>query len=223
VQQTIYTTFGVGVGDNHYLSLECRKYEIAQRTVDLIAAAVVLVFLSPLLLMVAVVVRVTSPGPAIFRQTRSGRSGKPFTCYKFRTMENGAEQRKQELLAFNEMSGPVFKIQNDPRVTPVGRWLRKLSIDELPQLVNVLRGEMSLVGPRPPLPEEVAQYSSHQLQRLRVRPGLTCLWQVSGRSNLGFDEWINLDLKYIERRSFWYDLWIIVLTIPAVVTGRGAV
>ncbi|MGD9891731.1 MAG: sugar transferase [Dehalococcoidia bacterium] len=222
MQQTIFTTLRATDEDAFNASPQRSGYERAKRSLDLVVAVIALAVLLPLLLLVAVLIRLTSPGPAIFRQIRCGRGGRPFTCYKFRTMEDGAEKRKRELLTLNEMSGPVFKIRNDPRVTPLGRWLRKLSIDELPQLINVVRGDMSLVGPRPPLPEEVAQYTLEQRRRLDVTPGLTCLWQVSGRNKLGFDEWVNLDLQYIERRSFWLDLWLIVLTIPAVITGRGA-
>lgn len=198
-------------------------YAAAKRALDLAVASVLLIVLSPLLLLVALLIRTTSAGPVIFRQVRCGIDGSTFTCYKFRTMSNGAHELKGELLPLNEVTGPVFKIQNDPRVTRLGRHLRKSSIDELPQLVNVIRGEMSLVGPRPPLPDEVATYAPHELKRLTVKPGLTCLWQVSGRSNLSFEEWVKLDLEYIEKRSFWYDALIIIRTIPAVVTGRGAV
>lgn len=209
-------------GNAGSMALSNTAYEVVKRVFDVVIAALALLVLLPLFVVVAILIRMTSPGAAIFRQTRCGRDGRPFTCYKFRTMEDGAEKKKRELLARNEMSGPVFKIHDDPRVTPLGRWLRKTSIDELPQLLNVLRGEMSLVGPRPPLPEEVAEYTGRQRRRLLVKPGLTCLWQVSGRNRIGFDEWIDMDLVYIERRSFWYDLWLIVLTVPAVLSGRGA-
>jgi exopolysaccharide biosynthesis polyprenyl glycosylphosphotransferase len=222
MQQRALITLDTEPGNAGATAFPNTTYEIVKRAFDVVVAALALLALLPLLIVVAVLVRTTSPGSAIFRQTRCGRYGRPFTCFKFRTMEDGAEHRKSELMDRNEMTGPVFKINNDPRVTPLGRWLRKMSIDELPQLVNVLRGEMSLVGPRPPLPEEVEQYTPLQRRRLMVKPGLTCLWQVSGRNKIGFDEWVNLDLQYIERRSFWFDLWLLVLTVPAVISGRGA-
>lgn len=199
-----------------------RAYEIAKRLFDFTAAILSLFVLLPFLLATASLVIVTSPGPVIFRQERCGRKGQRFTCYKFRTMVDEAEGLKQGLLHSNEMTGPVFKMRNDPRVTRLGRLLRKTSIDELPQLWNVVRGEMSLVGPRPPLPEEVATYTPRERLRLSVLPGITCLWQVSGRSNLSFERWIDLDLEYVERRSFWFDIWVLLRTVPAVVTGRGA-
>lgn len=197
-------------------------YEAAKRCFDIAIAALVLVLLSPLLLAMFVIVKATSPGPAIFRQARCGRGGSTFTCFKFRTMVVNAEEVRDALLSSNECSGPVFKIRRDPRVTPVGRFLRKTSIDELPQLWNVLRGEMSLVGPRPPLPDEVAVYTAREHLRLAVRPGLTGLWQVSGRSNLSFERWVELDLEYVRRRSFLLDLLVLLRTIPAVISGRGA-
>ncbi|MGE0229514.1 MAG: sugar transferase [Dehalococcoidia bacterium] len=197
-------------------------YEVTKRTFDILIAAGLLVFLSPLLLATFLVVKATSSGPALFRQARCGRGGASFTCWKFRTMVYNAEAARDALLPSNECSGPVFKIRRDPRVTTIGRVLRKTSIDELPQLWNVLRGDMSLVGPRPPLPGEVTAYSARERERLSVRPGLTGLWQVSGRSNLSFERWIELDLEYVQRRSFLLDLRVLVLTIPAVITGRGA-
>jgi lipopolysaccharide/colanic/teichoic acid biosynthesis glycosyltransferase len=199
-----------------------RGYLRAKRVFDVFLACVLAVALSPIWLAAALAVRLTSEGPVLYRQTRVGQNGATFTCYKFRTMVHDAEERRLHLVSMNEASGPVFKIRRDPRLTRVGSWLRKSSIDELPQLWNVLRGEMSLVGPRPPLPEEVATYTSYQMGRLTVPPGLTCLWQVSGRSTIGFDEWVELDMQYIRQRSFLYDLLLILLTIPAVLTGRGA-
>lgn len=197
-------------------------YEATKRLFDILIAAALLGLLSPLLLVTLIVVKATSPGGAIFRQTRCGRGGSIFTCLKFRTMVPNAEEARDALLASNECSGPVFKIRRDPRVTRVGRILRKTSIDELPQLWNVLRGDMSLVGPRPPLPDEVTAYTARERQRLSVRPGLTGLWQVSGRSNLSFERWVELDLEYVQRRSFWLDLRVLLLTVPAVLSGRGA-
>jgi lipopolysaccharide/colanic/teichoic acid biosynthesis glycosyltransferase len=183
------------------------------------------VVLTPLVLgPVAIAIRFSSPGPILFRQKRCGLNGRPFTMLKFRSMVTNAEQRKHELAAFNEMGGPVFKVTNDPRVTPIGRWLRKYSIDELPQLFNVLRGEMSLVGPRPLPVDEVSRFDdfAHR-RRLSVKPGLTCLWQVSGRNEVrDFKDWVRLDLEYIDNWSFWLDLKILWRTIPVVLTGAGA-
>lgn len=204
--------------------IECREipYARLKRLFDIVVALLALIFLSPIILVAALLVRLTSPGPVIFRQVRVGKGGRYFWCYKFRSMCVDAEKKKQELLHLNEASGPVFKIKRDPRVTPVGAILRKLSIDELPQLINVLKGDMSIVGPRPPLPSEVEVYSDYALQRLAVTPGLTCLWQVSGRSNISFERWVELDLAYIETMSFLTDLLILLRTIPAVLTGSGA-
>jgi exopolysaccharide biosynthesis polyprenyl glycosylphosphotransferase len=200
-----------------------RLYEAAKRGLDLTAAALLLVMALPIGCAAALLVRLTSPGPILFRQVRSGRDGTPFVCYKFRTMVADAEQRRDQLLRINEMSGPVFKVKRDPRITWVGAVLRRTSIDELPQLLNVLRGDMSLVGPRPPLPSEVERYSPAQRQRLLVKPGLTCLWQVSGRNLVDFERWMELDLEYVRRRSLLFDLQILVQTVPAVISGRGAV
>jgi exopolysaccharide biosynthesis polyprenyl glycosylphosphotransferase len=192
--------------------------------VDFFGALALVILLSPLLLVLAFLVKLTSRGPAFFRQQRSGLNGAPFTIYKFRTMATNAEQLKHELAAMNEMSGPVFKVTNDPRITPIGKWLRKWSLDELPQLFNVLRGEMSLVGPRPLPVDEVKRFNdlAHR-RRLSVKPGLTCLWQVKGRNKISdFKEWVRLDLEYIDNWSIWLDLKIILMTIPAVLRGTGA-
>jgi lipopolysaccharide/colanic/teichoic acid biosynthesis glycosyltransferase len=169
----------------------------------------------------ALAVRATSPGPVLFRQVRCGLYGRRFAMLKFRTMHADAEQRKADLLELNEMDGPVFKLRDDPRVTPVGRVLRRWSLDELPQLWNVLWGDMSIVGPRPPVPEEVAQYAVFERRRLSMRPGLTCLWQVMGRNSIGFADWVKLDLRYIDRWSLASDLRILLQTIPAVLRGTG--
>ena len=193
-----------------------------KRLMDLVGSGVGLVLTSPLMLGAAIAVKATSPGPVIFKQKRTGKNGKEFYMYKFRSMYQDAEERLAELQDQNEVDGPVFKMTNDPRITPAGRWLRKTSIDELPQLVNILKGDMSIVGPRPPLPKEVAQYSDWDWGRLAVRPGLTCYWQVSGRSNLSFDEWMRLDLKYIEEQGLWTDLRIIARTVGVVLRGDGA-
>jgi exopolysaccharide biosynthesis polyprenyl glycosylphosphotransferase len=197
---------------------------LAKLLLDFFGAALLIGLISPLLLLLALLVKFTSPGPVLFRQQRSGLNGAPFTIYKFRTMKTNAEQMKHELAAMNEMSGPVFKVTNDPRVTRIGKWLRKWSLDELPQLFNVVRGEMSLVGPRPLPVDEVKRFSdlAHR-RRLSVKPGLTCLWQIKGRNQISdFKEWVRLDLEYIDNWSFWLDLRILLSTIPAVLRGTGA-
>ena len=180
--------------------------------------------LSPLLLLIALAIRLTSPGPAIYRQVRAGLNGRSFRMLKFRSMRAGAEDQQAELAAQNEMRGPVFKVANDPRVTPLGRILRRHSLDELPQLWNVLRGEMSLVGPRPLPVEEVKRFDSDtHRRRLSVKPGLTGLWQVSGRSEIAdFTDWVRLDLAYIDEWSLWLDCKILLATLPAALFGRGA-
>jgi lipopolysaccharide/colanic/teichoic acid biosynthesis glycosyltransferase len=176
------------------------------------------------MLAIALLIKLTSAGPVMFRQQRSGLNGSPFSIYKFRTMMTNAEQLKHELAAMNEMTGPVFKVTNDPRITPLGKILRKFSLDELPQLFNVLRGEMSLVGPRPLPVDEVKRFNdlAHR-RRLSVKPGLTCLWQVSGRNKISdFKDWVRLDLQYIDNWSIWLDLAILLRTIPVVLRGTGA-
>jgi lipopolysaccharide/colanic/teichoic acid biosynthesis glycosyltransferase len=174
-----------------------------------------------MMLIVMLIIRVTSPGPAIFRQVRCGLNGRRFVFYKFRSMCENAEEMKASLAHLNQKQ-LAFKIPNDPRLTPVGRWLRKFSVDEWPQLWNVLRGDMSLVGPRPAVPEEVEQYKRWQRRRLRMRPGLTCLWTLAGRDRLDFDTWMKLDMQYIDNWSLALDWKIILRTIPRVLTGRGA-
>jgi lipopolysaccharide/colanic/teichoic acid biosynthesis glycosyltransferase len=182
-----------------------------------------MVLLSPLFLIVAVLIRLCSPGPVFFVQTRLGLNKRRFCIYKFRTMVPNAEQRIQELEEFNEARGPVFKIKNDPRITPIGRFLRRSSIDELPQLFNVFRGEMSLVGPRPlPVRDYEGFDQDWQRRRFSVTPGITCLWQVNGRSSIDFEKWMDLDMRYIEEWSLWLDLKILAQTIPAVLKGSGA-
>ena len=193
-----------------------------KRAIDAAGAAALLVALSPLLLLVAALVRLTSRGPILYRQTRCGRDGRPFVLFKFRSMVADADARSGEVRHLNRMEGPVFKAKDDPRVTPAGRILRKFSLDELPQLVNVLRGDMSLVGPRPPLPDEVARYAPWQRRRLAMKPGLTGLWQVSGRNRIdSFEDWARLDLYYIDRWSPGLDLQILARTVPVVLLGRG--
>ncbi len=191
---------------------------------DRVLAALGLVLLSPLLAAVALIIKLTSPGPAIFRQQRAGRHGRPFTMLKFRSMHTDAEMQRAELEAFNVMRGPVFKLENDPRVTPFGRWLRRTSIDELPQLLNVALGHMSLVGPRPLPVYEVENFASaSHRRRLSMKPGLTCLWQIYGRNHVtDFNEWVRMDLEYIDHWSLGLDTWILLRTIPVVLLGLGA-
>jgi exopolysaccharide biosynthesis polyprenyl glycosylphosphotransferase len=193
-----------------------------KRAMDVVVSLLFLSLFSWLYLLIAVLIKTTSPGPVLFRQERVGLYGRRFSFYKFRSMVADAEGRRAELEHLNEMDGPVFKIKEDPRITPVGRWLRKYSLDELPQLWNVLAGDMSLVGPRPPIPDEVEKYEAWQRRRLSMRPGLTCLWQVSGRNAVDFQTWMEMDLKYIDAWSLGLDLRILFWTIPAVLLGRGA-
>lgn len=193
-----------------------------KRVFDVVLSFVSLVLLSPLLLTIAAMIKITSPGPVFFQQTRCGLGGRRFTLYKFRSMINNAEQMRAELHQLNELDGPVFKISDDPRITTVGRWLRRFSLDELPQLWNIFSGEMSFVGPRPAVPEEVDQYEDWQRRRLRMRPGLTCIWVLEGRSHVDFNRWMQLDLKYIDTWSLWLDTKIFLRTIPIVLSGRGA-
>lgn len=192
-----------------------------KRAFDVVVAAVALILLAPIMAIVALLVRLTSPGPAIFRQIRCGLNGRRFVFYKFRSMCVNAEELKPQLVHLSRKS-VAFKIPDDPRLTPIGRWLRKFSIDEWPQLWNVLKGDMSLVGPRPAVPEEVEQYKAWQRRRLRMRPGLTCLWALEGRDHLDFETWMKLDLEYIDNWSLGLDLKILLLTIPRVLTGKGA-
>lgn len=207
----------------HFVNVKPSPQQMAvKRLFDLCASAVALVLLSPLLLGVAIAIKLTSRGPIFFRQLRVGLYGRPFHMFKFRSMVVDAEALQERLAALNEQSGPVFKITNDPRITRIGRFIRKYSIDELPQLLNVLRGEMSIVGPRPPVPKEVAQYAPWQRRRLSVRPGLTCIWQVSGRNQISFKEWMYLDMRYIDHWSLGEDLSLVLKTVPVVFTGRGA-
>jgi exopolysaccharide biosynthesis polyprenyl glycosylphosphotransferase len=199
------------------------RHLLAKRVLDVAASTALLTLLAPLMAMIALAVKLTSRGPVMFKQVRAGANGRPFVMYKFRSMCEEAESLQAQLAGANEMSGPVFKMRNDPRLTPLGRFLRRTSFDELPQLWNVLKGEMSLVGPRPPVPSEVLRYESWQRRRLSMKPGLTCLWQVSGRSEIAdFDHWMKLDLQYIDTWSLSLDLRILARTVPAVVSGRGA-
>ncbi|MDR3710337.1 MAG: sugar transferase [Capsulimonadaceae bacterium] len=196
--------------------------DLAIRALDLALVVCGLIVLLPVFLAIAMAIKLDSPGPVLFVQKRVGRDGRIFNCFKFRSMRTDAEALRKRLEQQNERSGPVFKMRNDPRVTGVGRFLRRSSLDELPQLLNVLFGDMSLVGPRPAIPSEVAQYTDHQVGRLAVVPGLTGLWQVSGRASLSFESMIELDLLYVQQRCLWTNIRILALTIPAVVSGRGA-
>jgi exopolysaccharide biosynthesis polyprenyl glycosylphosphotransferase len=207
----------------HYLGHRPQPLQSAvTRLFSIVLSFSLLVVLSPLLVVVAALIKLTSRGPVLFKQMRVGLHGSRFNLLKFRSMVSNAEELKAKLLAQNEQSGPVFKIKHDPRITRIGRFIRKYSIDELPQLINILRGDMTFVGPRPALPEEVAQYKAWQRRRLSVRPGLTCDWQVSGRNSIGFEEWMRLDLNYIDNWSLRNDIALIFRTIPLVLSGRGA-
>ena len=200
-----------------------RRYWVLRRAQDIVFSLLALILLAPLALLISLAIVLDSPGDgAIFRQRRVGRDGKLFWLYKFRTMCPDAEEQLNELLSQNQMDGPVFKIKGDPRITWVGRFLRKTSLDELPQLLNMLQGDMSIVGPRPALPREVELYSDYQRQRLYVTPGLSCYWQIAPhRNEMSFDEWVALDLKYIQERSFWVDWKIIFLTVRAMLMKYG--
>lgn len=193
-----------------------------KRVLDVLVALLALPFALPVVAVAAVLIQLDSPGPVFHRAIRVGRGGRKFTFLKLRSMQRDAEELRGLLLHLNQAHGPAFKLHNDPRVTRVGKILRKTSLDELPQLWHVLTGDMSLVGPRPPFPEEVEKYEPWMLKRLSVRPGLTCLWQIRGRSDLSFDEWMRLDIEYVDRCSFPLDLKILLLTVPAVLSARGA-
>lgn len=198
-------------------------YEIAKRTLDVLVASLALIVLAPLLLLCVVLIKLTDWGPVLFCQTRVGRYGREFRCYKLRSMVPQADKLKSSLATLNRHSdGRTFKMTNDPRITWIGKWLRKASLDELPQLWNVILGDMSIVGPRPPVPAEVRQYTPRDRRRLDVQPGLTCIWQISGRADIPFEKQVELDIDYIERRSLWLDIKLILWTVPAVLSGKGA-
>jgi exopolysaccharide biosynthesis polyprenyl glycosylphosphotransferase len=197
-------------------------YSTIKRIMDIVMSVAAMAVCAPFLPLVALAIKLDSSGPIFHCQERIGKGGVPFRLFKLRSMTLGAETVRASLAADAEVTGPVFKMRNDPRVTRVGRLLRKYSIDELPQLLNVLSGQMSLVGPRPPLPVEVEDYEPWHMRRLSVKPGLTCIWQVSGRSHVSFDRWVRMDIEYIENQSIWLDLKLLLLTIPAVFSGRGA-
>jgi exopolysaccharide biosynthesis polyprenyl glycosylphosphotransferase len=207
----------------HYHSTESKPHQMAlKRLFDIISSAVALWLLLPLFGVVMALIKLTSRGPIFFKQERVGQHGRAFHMLKFRSMVINAEELKAKLAEQNEQTGPVFKMKNDPRVTGIGRFIRKYSIDELPQLINVLRGDMSVVGPRPPVPREVEKYEAWQRRRLSVRPGLTCIWQVSGRNQITFEQWMYLDMQYIDHWSLAQDFSLIFKTFPVVITGRGA-
>ena len=199
-----------------------RIYEISKRAIDIIGAGSGLLLLSPVIAIVACAVKFTSKGPIFFSQKRVGKNGKIFEMYKFRSMVVNAEELKEKLAHQNEMSGPMFKMKDDPRVTKVGKFIRKTSLDELPQLWNVLKGDMSLVGPRPSLPKEVKQFEKWMYKRLTVKPGLTCYWQVSGRNNIDFEDWMKLDISYVEDRNLWIDIKLIFKTIFVLFGDKNA-
>ena len=198
------------------------RYEKIKRFFDICLSFAALVVLSPLLLVIAILIYLEDKGPVIYSQTRIGKDGRAFKLYKFRSMCVDADEKLKDLQKLNERDGPVFKIRDDPRVTKIGKFIRKTCIDELPQLVNIIKGDMSIVGPRPPLPNEVEQYNSYQKQRLLVVPGLTCYWQIQKGEETTFDEWVELDLKYIKERSILLDFRLILLTFKVILSGKGA-
>ena len=204
----------IAIDFSEVLAKESILYSITKRLIDIVGSLCGIILLSPLFLIVAVLIKLEDPkGKVFFAQERNGRYPKTFKMYKFRSMVHNAEDLLKDLMDRNEQTGPVFKINDDPRITKVGKVIRRTSIDELPQLFNVLKGDMSLVGPRPPIPHEVDQYNSYQMQRLAVKPGLTCIWQVSGRNNIGFDEWVEMDIEYIKTRNLWLDIKLIFKTV----------
>ncbi|MFW2488484.1 sugar transferase [Clostridium chromiireducens] len=197
-------------------------YCFLKRTMDVICSLVGLIILSPIFLVVAILIRVESEGNAIFAQERVGKNGKRFKMYKFRSMVVNAEELKDKLTSKNEMTGPMFKMKDDPRITKIGKFIRKTSIDELPQLINVFKGEMSLVGPRPSLPKEVMKFEDWMMKRLEVKPGLTCYWQVSGRSDIGFEDWMKLDVKYVKERNTFVDVMLVFKTVGVLLGDEHA-
>ena len=203
-------------------SVEFSLYEVIKRLIDIVCSFLGVLILSPLFVIIAIIIKTTSKGPVFFSQKRVGKDGKEFDMYKFRSMVVNAEELKEKLAAQNEMSGPMFKMKDDPRVTKVGKFIRKTSIDELPQLWNVLKGDMSLVGPRPSLPKEVAQFEDWMYKRLEVKPGLTCYWQVSGRNNIDFEDWMKLDCKYVDEKNTWVDIKLIFKTVGVLFGDKNA-
>ncbi|MEG1255948.1 sugar transferase [Clostridium sp.] len=211
-----------GAGQQGELVKESLFYLFCKRMMDIVAATLTLILLSPMLIVVAILIKIESHGPIIFKQERVGLRGIHFNIYKFRSMVINAEELKKKLESQNEMSGPMFKMKNDPRVTRVGRFIRKTSIDEFPQFLNVLKGEMSLVGPRPSLPNEVEKFEPWMLKRLTIKPGLTCYWQVSGRNNIGFQEWMKMDIDYVNKRNLWIDIKLIFKTLRVLFGDENA-
>lgn len=208
--------------EKYNIKLPGKGYLFVKRVMDIVCSDFALVVLSPILLITALAIKLESPGPAVFVQKRVGVDGKEFNMYKFRSMCMDAEEKLKKIQHKNETEGPTFKMQEDPRITRVGHFIRKYSIDELLQLVNILKGDMSIIGPRPAIPREVAQYGEFDKLRLLVKPGLSCYWQISGRSDIPFDEWMKLDVKYIREMNLLTDIKIILLTFPAVIKGDGA-
>lgn len=213
---------GKQLGFEEESSMGFSFYEVIKRLIDIVCSFLGVLVLSPLFIIIAIIIKTTSKGPVFFSQKRVGKNGKEFDMYKFRSMVVNAEELKEKLATQNEMSGPMFKMKDDPRVTKVGKFIRKTSIDELPQLWNVLKGDMSLVGPRPSLPKEVAQFDKWMHKRLEVKPGLTCYWQVSGRNNIDFEDWMKLDIKYVDERSTWIDIKLIFKTIGVLFGDKNA-
>jgi exopolysaccharide biosynthesis polyprenyl glycosylphosphotransferase len=222
IAQTHFTKF-LGIPILNYTTAPSQEMAlVAKRIFDIVGSSLLLLLTAPLFFLISLAIKLTSPGPILFKQIRVGLHGRIFYLYKFRSMVVDAEKKLEEFRHLNEVSGPVFKIKNDPRVTPIGRLIRKFSLDELPQLINVLKGDMSLVGPRPPIPDEVAQYERWQRRRLSMRPGITCIWQVNGRNKISFEEWMKMDLQYIDNWSLNLDFKLLLKTVPAVLTGNGA-
>ena len=202
---------------------ENKVYLFLKRLIDIVGSGLGILILIPVFLIIGILIKLEDPkGSVFFSQKRNGLNEKEFNMYKFRSMVHNAEDLLESLMSKNEMDGPVFKIKDDPRITKIGKFIRKTSLDELPQLFNVLKGDMSLVGPRPPIPREVIQYNKYQYQRLLVKPGITCYWQISGRNNIDFDEWVELDLKYIKERNLFKDLYIILMTLPVLLGDKNA-
>ena len=200
-----------------------KAYLFLKRLIDIVGSGLGILILMPVFLIIGILIKLEDPkGSIFFSQKRNGLNGKEFNMYKFRSMVHNAEDLLESLMSKNEMDGPVFKIKDDPRITKIGKFIRKTSLDELPQLFNVLKGDMSLVGPRPPIPREVIQYNKYQYQRLLVKPGITCYWQISGRNNIDFDEWVELDLKYIKERNLFKDIYIILMTLPVLLGDKNA-
>ena len=202
---------------------ENKVYLFLKRLIDIVGSGLGILILIPVFLIIGILIKLEDPkGSVFFSQKRNGLNGKEFNMYKFRSMVHNAEDLLESLMSKNEMDGPVFKIKDDPRITKIGKFIRKTSLDELPQLFNVLKGDMSLVGPRPPIPREVIQYNKYQYQRLLVKPGITRYWQISGRNNIDFDEWVELDLKYIKERNLFKDIYIILMTLPVLLGDKNA-